>query len=270
MTAPRPSIRDTPEKSENRPPASSTITCTGARSHSATPVASMAPSTAPSATSMCAQKSPKPRACQARRARSGARSWAKLRTASSTRPTEETPIRSPSAKAPSPRSAHQRRPSAGAETTPTVTRAGLLERDQCRPHGHSRARSCASRRSDRRSSAASRCRRRPPPHRARRPSAAPRRASSDLGLDRAVGLGDRRQVRLRLERDARAEAAERQRVRGIGELERELEVGAHAPTLPARLAAGDRKVGRATFTATGADHVIAGVPTCAAFRPRTR
>ena len=48
-----------------RPPASSTITATAAVSQIARPRASTATSAAPSATSMCAQKSPKPRRCQA-------------------------------------------------------------------------------------------------------------------------------------------------------------------------------------------------------------
>jgi len=53
-----PSIRCSPAKSVNVPPASSTITCTAARSHTETPIASIAPSIAPSATSMWLQKSP--------------------------------------------------------------------------------------------------------------------------------------------------------------------------------------------------------------------
>ena len=52
------SIRGSPAKSLNRPPASSTITWSAARSQSETPTASIAPSTAPSATSMWLQKSP--------------------------------------------------------------------------------------------------------------------------------------------------------------------------------------------------------------------
>ena len=62
---------------------------------------------------------------------------------------------------------------------------------------------------------------------------------------------------------------QRDRVGRVGESEREFEVGAHASTLT-RYPPEIRNVGRTTFTATGADQVIAGVPTCAAFRPRTR
>ena len=114
------SIRASPCASVNRPPASSTITCTAARSHTLTPVASSAPSTAPSATSMCAQKSPTPRTCQARSAIAG--SWESRgneRTESSMRATDETLRRSSPEKAPAPLSAHQRRASAGADTTPS-------------------------------------------------------------------------------------------------------------------------------------------------------
>ena len=52
--------RATPERSVKRPPASSTITCTAARSHRLT-VGSAARSNTPSATSTCIQKSPTPR-----------------------------------------------------------------------------------------------------------------------------------------------------------------------------------------------------------------
>ena len=116
------SILARPVRSENRPPASSTITWTAARSHSRKLVASTAPSTAPSATSMCAQKSPSPRACQVRRASAGTRfSRGRLRTASSRLEIVDTRAGSPPAYAPEPRSAHQRRLRAGAETTPRRT-----------------------------------------------------------------------------------------------------------------------------------------------------
>ena len=122
VTALPESMRDSPAASEKRPPASSTITCTAARSHSFNPSASTAPSTAPSATSMCAQKSPSPRACQALRASGGTvLSIENESTASSTRPTAETCAGAPFANAPAPRSAHQRPRSAGADTTPTWT-----------------------------------------------------------------------------------------------------------------------------------------------------
>ena len=48
------------------------MTPIGAMSQTASPAASTATSAAPSATSMCAQKSPKPRRCQASKARAGA------------------------------------------------------------------------------------------------------------------------------------------------------------------------------------------------------
>jgi hypothetical protein len=49
----------------------------------------------------------------------------------------------------------------------------------------------------------------------------------ELSLDRAVRLGHRRQVWLRLDRKLRAEARQRDRVRRIGQVQREIEVGAH-------------------------------------------
>ena len=55
-----PSARATPERSVKRPPASSTITCTAARSHRLT-TGSTATSNTPSATRTCIQKSPRPR-----------------------------------------------------------------------------------------------------------------------------------------------------------------------------------------------------------------
>ena len=53
----------TPDRSVNRPPASWTMTCSAARSHSETS-GSAETSTAPSATSMCDQKSPNARVRQ--------------------------------------------------------------------------------------------------------------------------------------------------------------------------------------------------------------
>ena len=74
------------------------------------------------------------------------------------------------------------------------------------------------------------------------PSSGPlaREALADRLLDRAVGLGHRRPVGLRLdEQVARAKAAERDRIGRIGERESEGEVGAHrAPTLSPRLVRG--------------------------------
>src|SRR5260221_1612498 len=72
-TALPPSARASPARLGKRPPASSTMTLMAARSHSATS-GSTAISTAPSATSMCDQKSPKPRLRQQRRARARKRS----------------------------------------------------------------------------------------------------------------------------------------------------------------------------------------------------
>src|SRR6266540_4354451 len=123
-TALPPSGRGTPARLLKRPPASSTITWTAATSHSETS-GSAATSTAPSATIMCVQKSPKPRPRQQRRSSSRKRSvrpccvheetleWPSC--ASSRCATFETRSGTPSAKAPAPLAAHQRRPSAGAE-----------------------------------------------------------------------------------------------------------------------------------------------------------
>ena len=62
------SIRASPRTSVHRPPACSTTTLTAAMSHTASPPTSTAMSIDPSATSMWAQKSPKPRTRQQRRA----------------------------------------------------------------------------------------------------------------------------------------------------------------------------------------------------------
>src|SRR5579875_3105083 len=124
--------RRAPEKSVNFPPDSSTITWRAATSHSEQ-TGSTAASSAPSATSMCCQKSPKPRSRPARRATSRKASG---RLKSPTEPDEtlasaklatlETRMRSagPPAlqtNAPLPRSAHHRRPRTGEETTPRFT-----------------------------------------------------------------------------------------------------------------------------------------------------
>ena len=110
-----------------RPPASSTISCTGAKSQSFM-IVSQATSSAPSATRQCCQKSPSPRFDQARRTisphPSGMRRADVVETAqSSSRETAETRHGSPFTNAPSPRIAHQRRPSAGAETRLSTTSA---------------------------------------------------------------------------------------------------------------------------------------------------
>src|SRR6266496_2556695 len=72
-TALPPSARNAPDRSVNRPPASSTMTLLAARSHSAT-CGSTTTSTEPSATSMCCQKSPNALVRQQRRARARNRS----------------------------------------------------------------------------------------------------------------------------------------------------------------------------------------------------
>src|SRR6266498_2651567 len=116
-TALPPSGRGTPARLLKRPPASSTITWTAATSHSETS-GSAATSTAPSATIMCVQKSPKPRPRQQRRSSSRKRSvrpccvheetleWPSC--ASSRCATFETRSGTPSAKAPAPLAADQR------------------------------------------------------------------------------------------------------------------------------------------------------------------
>ena len=59
-----------------------------------------------------------------------------------------------------------------------------------------------------------------------------RDALAQHALDGAVGVGDRRQVGLRLDAQVgRAKARQRQRVGGVGELECVVEVGVHAPTI---------------------------------------
>ncbi len=124
-----------PDRSLNRPPASSTIGCSAARSHSETS-GSQEASTAPSATSTCDQKSPNARVRQTRRDRSsspGSRPcssqpvseeydrWASARSATPLTRSGLPVARDAPAQAPVPRAAHQRRPSAGALTTPTST-----------------------------------------------------------------------------------------------------------------------------------------------------
>ena len=61
-----------------------------------------------------------------------------------------------------------------------------------------------------------------------------RKESPELGFDGPVGFGDRRQVGLRLDGEAGPELRERECVGRVGKLERELEVGAHEPTLSSR------------------------------------
>ena len=143
------------------------------------------------------------------------------------RPTPETRHGSPSAQAPSPALAHQRRPSAGAETSPTLDPALALEREQRPPDGD--AADVVPRAVDRvddpavwRAVVAELL----AEHALAGPPAGDERADRLLG--RPVGLADGRQVGLRLDAQVGgAEASERDRVGGVGELVREAEVGAH-------------------------------------------
>ena len=200
----------------------------------------MATSSAPSATRACCQKSPKPRTRRASRASStsaGVRPSSShpelnvtLTWASASRSTDETWQRRPSTNVPAPRAAHQRAPSAGAETAATTTSIAVLgvgEGDERRPH-------------------------RDPAHEARRPvdrvdDPLPRRSLAraaellteqpvvgtgggeplgDRRLGGAVDLGDLAAVGLPLDVEAAGqEGGQRDRVGGVGELERELEVG---------------------------------------------
>ncbi len=80
-------------------------------------------------------------------------------------------------------------------------------------------------------------------------------------LDRPVGLGHRRPVRLRLdEQVARAKAAERDRIGRIGEREGEREVGAHRSPDPTRSTVyfdpTRRNFGFAIVTAIGVDQAM--------------
>ena len=208
------------------------MTCTAARSHSFTPTASTAPSTAPSATSMCAQKSPSPRACQARRASS--RDVALEREAEDCirhlrdrrhadgLATGECPR---SSLRPPPAPERRRRDDAEADDP------RLLERDERRPD-RDPARIVPSPVDGVEDPAA-----RAPGRRAvlfpedRVSRALGREQPSQLGLHRAIGLGDGREVGLRLDREARAEVRQGDRVRCVCEPERECQIGAHTPTL---------------------------------------
>ena len=213
-----------------RPPASSTIGSSAARSQSASST-STAASSEPSATSTCCQKSPRPRACQTSGS-SSARSRASEHEtdASASACTRETPIRSPFANAPAPRAAHQRRPSAGAETTPSTS-------SPSRSSASSVAHTGIPREKFRVPSIGSTIQRVAPPS---SPSSSPNTPSPGRSrgdplpqrpLDGAVGVGDRRQVGLRLDAQiGGAEAGERQRVGVVCEREGEVEIGVHAPT----------------------------------------
>ena len=160
------------------------------------------------------------------------------RTASSTVAIDETCIGSPFANAPAPRSAHQRASRAGAETTPTCTTTAVLSSAiERRPHRD--AARVVPRPVDRVDDPATRAR---ADHAVLFAEDRVVRAllgeyAAQFDLDGAVGLGDRRQVRLRLDRQPGAKVRQRDRVGRVGESKRELEVGAHGadPTaLPAR------------------------------------
>ena len=141
------------------------------------------------------------------------------------------PRKRSSTKAPSPCAAHHRRPSAGAEMTPTDELRSLLEREQRRPHGDSTHVVLR------------------PVDRVDDPAASSgagvglpvllaqdRVAGVELGepradrlLSRAVRLGDRRQVRLRVHHEVlREEPIHRDRVCDIRQGERKVEIGGHA------------------------------------------
>ena len=231
----------------------------------------MAPSTLPSAISMYDQKSPKPRACHARRAIAGTSfSIANERTELSTVEIAETWTRSPFANAPAPRSAHQRRRQGRGRHDAELHDAFRFERDEGRPDRD--AARVVARAVDRIDEPAARARALGALlfSQDRVAGAFVGEDAAKLGFDRAIRLGHRSKVGLRLDASPERKRRKRECVGSVGESERELEVGAHASDPSAADQPEIRKVGRTTFTATGADQLIAGVPTCAAFSPRTR
>ncbi len=230
-----PSIRETPAKSENRPPASSTMTWTAARSQTETPTASTVPSTRP-----------RRRACGSRSRRSRARAtrWPRATGTGLLERKREHRVLDPAhggdaeAVAAAPGSAPALGVPAAAERRGRdARRAAPVRPPRARsasPRRGSRARSSACRRSGRRSSGGAL---------GRAVLLAEHGVAGALGceeraerrLDRAVGVGHRRQVGLRLDDEVTgAEARERDRVGHVGEPQGEVEVGRTRGTLAER------------------------------------
>ncbi len=146
-------------------------------------------------------------------------------------PTAETPIGEPFAHAPSPRAAHQRRAERGRRDDAAHEMALALERDQRRPdRDPAQEVPRAVDRVDDPADVASVVALLLAEHAFTRPVA--RDAIAQHALGRAVGVGDRREVGLRLDvQVARAKARQRQRVGGVCKLECVGEVGVHTPTV---------------------------------------
>ena len=216
--------------SGRRPPRRSA--CTAAMSQALTTWSSAA-STAPSATRTCCQKSPKPRACPGSRqlasgsvrSRRGDGDHGVLDPRDARDTAARVAVRVGAVAAPRPPAPAERRRRHDADRDarrPARARSASPRRDPAR-------RSSACRRSGRGSSGARSCRRAPCSSPST-PSSGPLALEQveQRALDRAVGVGDGGQVGLRLDAQVeRAEAGERDRVGGVGQLERESEVGVH-------------------------------------------
>ena len=154
--------------------------------------------------------------------------------ASSSDEIPETWMRSPSRHAPSPRAAHQRRPSAGADARPHTTCPSRSSAISVAQTGMPREKFLVP-------SIGSTIQRDGSAvvafllaeHALAGPLA--RDPLTQHALGRAVGIGDRRQVRLRLDvQVGRTKTRQRQRVGGVGKLESVGEVGVHTPTITAQ------------------------------------